>query len=73
MSAWWEGLSEHEVARKVARRITEDESVPIKYRLSAERLLRKNRNTAVEEYTSGQIEAAHHAIKKRLGLLHVDQ
>lgn len=69
MGAWWQGLSEHEIARKVAKKIVEDGSVPIKYRLSAERLLRKNRNNAVEEYTTGQIDAAQHAVKKRLGLI----
>ena len=64
------GMSDRETARFVVQGMVDDETVPLRWRLAAEKLLRRHRvRTHQKEYSQAEVEAAKLAIQKKLGLL----
>ena len=58
----------HDLARAYLRQLVADEGVDLKYRLRAERLLRKRRLAEREGFPPAVVQAAKQVILKKLGL-----
>jgi len=56
----------HDVARAYLRQLVADEGVDLKYRLRAERLLRKHRLAEPEGFSPAVVQAAKQVILKKL-------